>query len=257
VNFDRLMAGLEGQLKLDHLLPLVGGTAGTIIGMLATYQYTNDHVVSDGVAWALLSGGARIAWAVNHGCVPVGVEHQVTRSEGNVIYEIDGKPVLEILRGYLTDDEIEDLAKVVMTFTFGLEAPGHMRGYDEYVIRALVGGIDDTTGSVGIATEVSEGTSIWLTRRDYEKLANGVERVAGEIKAQLGDNPARLVFQFDCAGRGKAFLREQQKLQLLETLRGRIGPDVPWLGFYTFGEIAPVGERNYFHNYTVVLTAIY
>jgi hypothetical protein len=257
VNFDRLMAGLEGQLKLDHLLPLVGGTAGTIIGRATTYQYSNDHVVSDGVAWALLSGQAEIAWAVNHGCVPVGVEHQVTRSEGNVIYEIDGKPVLEVLRDYLTDDEIEDLATVVMTFTFGLEAPGHMRGYDEYVIRALVGGIDDTTGSVGIATEVSEGTSIWVTRRDYEKLAHGVDRIAEEIKAQLGDNPARLVFQFDCAGRGKAFLREQQKLRLLETLRGQIGPDVPWLGFYTFGEIAPVGGHNCLHQYTVVLTVIY
>jgi small ligand-binding sensory domain FIST len=65
------------------------------------------------------------------------------------------------------------------------------------------------------------------------------------------------VFQLDCAGRGKVFLREGQKLQLLETLRARIGPDVPWLGFYTFGEIAPVGEHNCFHNYTVVLTTIY
>ena len=81
--------------------------------------------------------------------------------------------------------------------------------------------------------------------------------MAEEITTQLGDNPPRLVFQFDCAGRGKAFLREQQKLGLLETLQGRIGPDVPWLGFYTFGEIAPVGEHNYFHNYTVVLAVIY
>ncbi len=119
---------------------------------------------------------------------------------------------------------------------------------------------DEATGSldcITIPTEMSEGTSIWVARRDYEKLANGVERVAEEIKARLGEEPPKLVFQFDCAGRGKVFLREQQKLQLLETLRGRIGPDVPWLGFYTYGEIAPVGEHNCFHNYTVVLTAIY
>jgi hypothetical protein len=257
VNFDRLAAGLEGQLNLDHILPLVGGTAGDNWEGKRTYQYHNDHVVSDGVAWALLSGGARIAWAVNHGCVPVGVEYKVTRSEGNVIYEIDGRPALEVLRDYLTEDELEDWAKTIMTFSFGFKAPGHMRAYDEYVIRGLVGGIDDTTGSVTIPAEVPEGTSIWMTRRDYEKLADGIERAAEEIKTQLGEEPARLVFQFDCAGRGKIFLRDQQKLQLLEALRGRIGPDVPWLGFYTFGEIAPVGERNYFHNYTVVLTAIY
>ena len=257
LNFDRLLAGLEGQLNLDRLLPLVGGTAGDNLAMKRTYQYYNDQVVSDGVAWALLSGGAQIAWAVNHGCVPVGVEYKVTRSEANVIYEIDGRPALEVLKDYVTEDEIEDWARAVFTFSFGFKVPGHMQDYDEYVIRGMVGGKDDATGSITIPTEVSEGTSIWLTRRDYEKLAKGVERAAEEIKAQLGQEPARLVFQFDCAARGKAILREQQKLQLLETLRGQIGPDVPWLGFYTFGEIAPVGERNYFHNYTVVLTAIY
>jgi hypothetical protein len=260
VNFDRLLAGLEGQLKLDHLLPLMGGLAADNWALKRTYQYHNDQVVSDGAAWALLSGGAQIAWAVNHGCVPVGVEHKVTRCERDVIYEIDGRPILELLREYLTDDELEDWAKLTMTFILGLEAPGYMQDHDEYVIRGVAVGRDDATGSIdyiGIGTEVSEGTSIWVTRRDYEKLAHGVDRIAEEIKTQLGDNPARLVFQFDCAGRGKVFLREQQKLRLLETLRGQIGPDVPWLGFYTFGEIAPVGGHNCLHQYTVVLTVIY
>lgn len=257
VNFDRLQVSLEGQLGLDHLLPLVGGTAGDNMAFERTYQYCNDQIVSDGVAWALLSGGARITWAVNHNCVPVGVEYKVTRSEGNVIYEIDGIPALEVFRDYLTGDEIEDWARSVLTFPLGFKVPGYMQGYDEYVIRGVVGGRDDATGSVTIPTEVSEGTSIWLTVRDHEKLTDGVERASEEVKAQLGDNPARLVFQFDCAGRGKIFLREQRKLHLLETMRGHIGPDVPWLGFYTFGEIAPVGRYNHFHNYTVVLTVIY
>jgi hypothetical protein len=181
----------------------------------------------------------------------------VTRSQGNVIYEIDDKPVLEILKDYVTDEEIEDWAKIVMTFSFGLKAPGYMQDYDEYIIRGMVGGKDDATGSVTIPTEMPEGTSIWLTRRDYEKLTKGVERAAEAIKAQLGEEPARLVLQFDCAGRGKAILREQQRLQLLKMLRQEIGLDVPWLGFYTYGEIAPVGEHNHFHNYTVVLTVIY
>jgi hypothetical protein len=209
------------------------------------------------VAWALLSGETQIAWAVSHGCVPVGVEYQVTRSQGNVIYEIDDRPVLELLKDYVTDEELKDWAKIVMTFSFGLEAPTHMQDYDEYIIRGMVGGKDETTGSVTIPTEIPEGTSIWLTRRDYEKLIKGAERAAEAIKAQLGEKPAKLVFQFDCAGRGKAILREQQRQQLLKTLRTGIGPDVPWLGFYTYGEIAPVGEHNHFHNYTVVLTVVH
>jgi len=257
LNFDRLAAGLEGQLNLDHLLPLVGGTAGDNMAMKRTYQYYNGQVASDGVAWALLSGGAQIAWAVNHSCVPVGIEYKVTRCEGNVIYEIDDRPALEVVKDYVTEAGIEDWARTVLTLPLGLKVPGLVQDYDEYIIRGMLGGKDDTTGSVTIPTEVSEGMSIWMTRRDSEKVAKGVERAAEEIKAQLGEEPARLVFQFDCAGRGKALLREQQNLQLLKTLRQQVGPEVPWLGFYTFGEIAPVGKHNYFHNYTVVLTAIY
>jgi hypothetical protein len=183
---------------------------------------------------------------------------KVTRCEGNIIYEIDGKPALEVLKDYVTVAGTEEWwTMAVLTFPLGFKVPGFMQDYDEYIIHAVVGGKDDTTGSLTIPTEVSEGTSIWVMRRDSEKLADGVERAAKEIKTQLGDNPPKLIFQFDCAGRGKIFLREQQKLRLLEKLYQRIGPEVPWLGFYTFGEISPVGERNYFHNYTVVLTAIY
>jgi hypothetical protein len=256
VNFDRLQAGLEGHLDLDRPLPLVGGTSGTIPGLQIGYQYADDEVVSDGVTWVLLSGEARIAWAVNHGCVPLGAERTVTRCEGNVIYEIDGRPALGAVTDLLSIDQIADRVNTGLTFPLGFRVPGHMRGYDEYVIRAMIAS-EGSTGAVTIPTEVSEGTSLWVTRRDYEKLVQGVERAGGEIKAQLGGDPARLVFQFDCAGRGKVFLREQQKLELLETLRGQVGLDAPWLGFYTFGEIAPVGGHNCFHNFTVVLAVLY
>lgn len=255
VNFDSFLAGLEGQLNLDQLLPLLGGTAGENWQMKHTYQYCNDEVISDGVAWALLSGQARITWAVNHGCISTGVEHRVTRSEGNSIYEIDGKSALELVKEYLTDEQAVDWGKVVINICLGFKTSGGMKDYDEYVIRWMPAK-DDETGAVNIPTEVKEGTSIWITRRDYNKVANGIDRLASQIKGQLGDSQAKMMFQFDCAGRGKTFLRDQQKIQLLNRLHQEI-PGVPWLGFYTYGEIGPVGEVNYFHNYTAVIAAIY
>jgi hypothetical protein len=254
-NYDRFLIALEGQLNMDHPLPLIGGTAGDNWQLKRTYQYCNDDVISDGLTWALLSGQARITWAVNHGCISTGVEHKVTRSDGNTIHEIDGKPALEVLKGYLTDDEIVDWAKAVIHLTLGFETPGYMDDYDEYMIRFMPTK-DDKTGAVTIPTEVAEGTSIRMTRRDFEKVSNGIGRLANQIKAQLGENRAKLVLQFDCAGRGKVFLRDQQKIQLLNNLQNQI-PDVPWLGFYTLGEIGPVGDVNCFHNYTAVIAAVY
>lgn len=254
-NFDQFLSGLEETLNLERFLPLVGGAAGDNWQLKQTYQYCNDKVFSDGVSWALLSGEARIAWAVNHGCVPTGAEHRITRSKENTIYEIDGRPALEVLKEYLTDDEIVDWGKAVIHLTLGFETPGHMEGYDDYMIR-FIPTKDDETGSFTIPTEVVEGARIWMTRRDYEKVTRGIDHLAARINDQLGENPAKLVFQFDCCGRGKVFLREHQKTALQERLQQQI-PGAPWVGFYTLGEIGPVGKFNCFHNYTAVIAAVY
>jgi len=130
-----------------------------------------------------------------------------------------------------------------------------MEGYDQYLIR-FIPAKDDERGAITIPTEVHQGASLWMTRRDFEKIANGVEQLGAKIKGQLGDKPAKLMFQFDCAGRGRALLRDQQKQELLDRLQQHM-PDVPWLGFYTYGEIGPVGGHNCFHNYTAVVVAIH
>lgn len=256
LNFDRFVAGLEGELKFDRLLPIFGGTSADNWELKRTYQYCDDQIASDGVACALLSGSARVAWSVNHGCLPIGGERKVTRCDGNVIYEIDGKPVLEVLKEYLVGEEIDNWSRAVVNLCFGFKAPQHMKDYDEYLIRFMPAR-DDKAGSITISTEVTEGTSIWMTRRDHEKIAAGIDRIADEIKATIGNQRPKMVFQFDCAGRGKVVLRDQQKLQLLETLQRKVQPDVPWMGLYTYGEIGPVGERNCFHNYTAVVLAVY
>jgi small ligand-binding sensory domain FIST len=131
-----------------------------------------------------------------------------------------------------------------------------MKDYDEYLIRFMPAR-DDKAGSITISTEVTEGTSIWMTRRDHAKIAAGVDRMADEIKAIIGTQRPKMVFQFDCAGRGKVVLRDQQKLELLEALQRKVQPEAPWMGLYTYGEIGPVGERNCFHNYTAVVLTVY
>lgn len=252
-NFDRFAAGFAAAA--GQKVPLFGGTASDNWELKKTYQYCDDEVASDAVAWALLSGGAKVVWSVNHGCIPLGVERKVTRARGNVIYEIDDKPVLEVLREYLVGDEVENWQKAIVNLSLGFKAPASMKGYDEYLIRFMPTK-DDAAGSVTIPTEVQEGTSIWMTRRDHEKIAKGVERMADEIRGRLEGAAPAFVLQFDCAGRGKVVFRDQQKSDLLRRLQEKVGASAPWLGFYTYGEIGPVGEENCFHNYTAVVMAV-
>jgi small ligand-binding sensory domain FIST len=111
-------------------------------------------------------------------------------------------------------------------------------------------------GSITVQTEVKEGTSVWLSSRDKEKISNGFDRMAKQIKEQLGGEKPNLVFQFECGTRGKAMFREQEKLQLLNRFRQSLDPDAPWMGFYTVGEIGPVEEHNLRHLYTSVVLAL-
>ena len=80
--------------------------------------------------------------------------------------------------------------------------------------------------------------------------------VAEHIKQELGGDRPKLVFQFDCASRGKMMFREEEKSKLLRQFRQCLDPDAPWVGFYTFGEIGPVADHNLRHLYTAVVLAL-
>ena len=255
-NVDQFLAGLEGNLSTDRFLPIWGGTTGDNLVMIQTYQYCDDEVVSDGVAYALLSGEAQPAWAIDVGYVPIGGERRVTRSQGNVIYEIDGRPALEVFQEYLPDPALAENwgAHLANTFALGFRAPSYIKDED-YIFRAVLS-LNKAEGSLTLATEDQEGTSVWFSSRDQEKVTTGLDLMATQIKQQLGDTQPKLVFHFDCTARGKIMFRDQEKLRNLRRFRQAVGPEVPWAGFYTFGEIGPVSQHNCYHNYTAVVLAL-
>ena len=255
---DDFFAGLEGNLPSERFLPLWGGGAGNNFNLEEpTYQYCDDEYISDGVAYALLSGEAQASWAISHGMVPIGGERKVTHSKGNVIYEIDGKPALEVLEEYLPEHalvEDRDWMPYAISLALMFEAPSYMKD-EEYVVRG-VPVVRMADGSITVQTEVQEGTSVWFSSRDKEKISARFDLMAQQIKKQLGDEKPKLVFQFECLTRGKLLFREQEKQELLRRFRQSVDPDVPWAGFYTIGEIGPVENHNDRHLYTSVVLAL-
>ena len=257
VNFEDFFAGLERNLPGDRFLPIWGGGAGDNFALVQTYQYCDNEIASDGVAYALLSGEAQPSWDIGIGYVPIGGERIVTRSKGNVIYEIDGKPATEVLKEYLPEHaltEERDWMRYAISLARCFRAPSYMND-EEYVVRG-VPAVRMADGSIIVQTEVSEDTSVWFSSRDKEKMITGLDRMSQQIKEQLGDEKPKVVFQFECLTRGKTMLREQEKLQLLKRFRRSVGPDAPWAGFYTIGEICPVEEHNGFHLFTSIALAL-
>jgi hypothetical protein len=255
---DGFFAGMEGNLPSERFLPLWGGGAGNNLNLKEpTYQYCDDEVTSGGVSYALLSGRARAIWAISHGMVPIGGKRKVTRSEGNVIYEIDGKPAIEGLKEYLPEHaliEDRDWMDYAISLALIFEAPSYMKD-EEYIVRG-VPAVRMADGSITVQTEVTEGTSVWFSSRDKEKISTRFDQMAGQIKEQLGDEKPKLVLQFECSTRGKLLFREQEKQEILRRFRQSVDPDVPWAGFYTIVEIGPVEEHNDRHLYTSVVHAL-
>src|SRR5215208_5541183 len=257
-NLYRFFAGLEGNLSSERFLPLWGGGAGNDFSLgEPTYQYCDDEVVSRGVSYALLSGKARASWTISHGLMAIGGERKVTRCEGNVIYEIDGKAATEVLKEYLPEHaliEDRDWMPYAISLALCFKAPSYMKD-EEYVVRG-VPPVRMADGSITVQTEVKEGTSVWFSSRDKEKVSTRFDQMAGQIMEQLGGEKSKLVFQFECLTRGKLLFREQERQEILRRFRQSVDPDVPWAGSYTIGEIGPVEEHNDPHLYTSVVLAL-
>jgi len=257
-NLDNFFAGLEENLPSERFLPIWGGGANKTGGWREPpHQYCDDEVISGGLSYALLSGKAQASWAISHSVIPIGGERKVTRSKGNVIHEIDGKPAVEVLKEYLPEHALADDRNWMdhaNSLALCFRAPSYMKD-EEYVVRG-VPAVKLADGSIVVQTVVQEGTSIWFSSRDKQKVATGLDRMAAQIKEQLDGDQPKLVLQFECATRGKDMFREQEKLQVLRQFRRSVDPDVPWAGFYCAGEIGPVEERNNHHLYTSVVLAL-
>jgi hypothetical protein len=250
-------ATFEKSIGRESPLPIFGGLSADNWSTQRTYQYHNAHVFSEGISCVIMSGNVNIAYGVNHGCIPVGTKRTITKSDGNVIYEIDGVPALEALKDYFEEGWQSQWNKISINLCLGFKTPENIRqNYEEYIIRYMITK-NDRDGSVTIPCDAPAGAELWMVRRDSELIKSGLSELSRNIKEKIGTVKPKFVLHFECAGRGKVILRERVKIDLISSLQKEMGGDIPWIGFYGYGEIGPVAGYNCFHNFTSVVTVVY
>ncbi len=245
------------RTNVPNSIPLIGGAASSI-DMPNTCVYHNDNVYSMG-AVAIALECKTIEWHISHGCEPLGVQKTITKAANNFIYEIDGKPTVEVLKEYLSPESLDRWKgdRTLISIALGFPSTQELRqsGYPELISRNI-GIRHEENGSIRMQTEISSQI-LWIMRRDPLKIAERIEYLAFQLKKEekTGKLP-RLILQFDCAGRGRLLFREEQKLKFQNILQDCF-TNVPWVGVYTHGEFAPINHKDYLHNYTLVLLKIY
>ncbi len=243
------------QAALPPGVTVVGGTAGDCMEFTRTYQYAGDQVTSGGVSALVLRGAGRAQVAVSHGCLPIGLERTVTSAADGWLHTIDGRPAWSVFKEYLDGDPVDLNAEGIVHLCFGeLLAPAVTHAYDPFIIRTPLQ-LDAATGALffpggGFVT----GQRVRMTRRDPGQIRSSAEQCAATLADR--ERPA-FVLQFDCAGRGRILFGACAADEIVRPLQIAVGAGVPWAGFHTYGEIAPVGDTLYYHNYTVALCAVY
>ncbi|NRA47263.1 MAG: FIST C-terminal domain-containing protein [Oligoflexales bacterium] len=210
-SFDGFLRGFNNTTK-NQDIKMFGGLAADNFSMKETFQYYKVQAMANGISCLLLQGDFEMNWAVSHGCRRIGNKRTITKCDKNVILEIDNKPVLEVLKEYLSDAEIDDWSSTVVSLCLGFPIPEDLnlseseKEQNEFLIR-FIPSKDDEQGSITIPTGVSVGTELWMSTRDEEKLIeNCLKSVDSMLVETKGETPDFLL-QFECGGRGKFIIR--------------------------------------------------
>jgi hypothetical protein len=179
----------------------------------------------------------------------------VTRSEGNVIQEIDDTNAWKVLKEYLPGDPQDLTGSDAVHLCIG-ETVNDAVCEDGLLIHATVSMIRET-GYIVTPAELAVGTRIFMTRRDPDRITEGLSRMASGLRERRQGRTPLAVLQMDCAGRGGILFGGSTSARTVDPLQAILGKDVPWMGFYSYGEITPVGDIPQMHNYTVALWTLY
>jgi hypothetical protein len=240
----------EMEMHLGRKLPILGGLAADNLVREKTYQYHDWKIYEGGVSAAIISGDFDLFTDVSHGCVPIGLEMEVTKAKGNRLYEIDNRPVIDVLAEFVGNGIISDFGRVTLHFCIGqLADPDINESYDQYIIRYIAKYYPEDN-SISLPVKMRMGDKIWITRRDRDKMFSACQKSILKLKNDLGDKNPFLVLDFNCVARGKIVLADDERIALLRSFQGNLAPESPWIGFLSYGELCPVRQKNTYHNYT-------
>jgi hypothetical protein len=237
---------------LGAAIPLVGGCAGDDLKMTKTFQFYGREVLTDAVAAAAIGSDAPLGIGVRHGWSRVGEPVLVTRSEGNVVLELDEQPALDVYLERLAppDSAREDPAaftRFALTHPLGV---GRRSGEDH--VR-FIGGANFEERSLSTIAEVPPAAMAWFMEGDGESVMAATESACQDALAPLEGRTPIGMLAFDCIAR-RGVLGDEGIGEEISRL-GAVSGGAPVAGFYTYGEIARTSGAGGFHNQTLVVLA--
>jgi len=249
VNGSRLTKALKD--KLPQNVSISGGLAGDALAFTETLTVLDRHVAPDMVvALGLYGRDVIIRNGSQGGWKPFGPLRRVTKVRDNVLYELDGKPALDLYKQYL-GDKAADLPSSGLLYPFAImQDDGNSIG----LIRTILN-IDEKESSLILAGDMEVGQLVCLMHGNTDDLVSAAERAAERSMIDHGGVSDCAAICVSCVGR--KILMGDDTEEELEAVRTVFGTS-SLAGFYSYGEIALSEDTKQaeLHNQTMTVTCI-
>jgi hypothetical protein len=248
VNGSDLARGLASGVSEG--VSITGGLSGDSTNFAETWVISPDATGPRRVvAVGLYGDHLRVGYASMGGWKPFGPLRTITRAEGNILYELDGRSALDLYKTYLGDhaDQLPGSAllfPIVVTETQGGQG----------VVRTVLS-VDEKDKSMTFAGDIPQGGTAQLMKTSVDDLVDGATAAAEASLSGLGDARPDLALLVSCVGR--KLVMKQRIEEEVEAIRDVFGADTKIAGFYSYGELCPFeqGGECRLHNQTMTITA--
>jgi len=248
INGSQLTKGMSTFNNGNFLI--TGGLCGDDTRFEKTLaSYNENPKEGEIVAVGFYGESLEITFSIHGGWTPFGPERTVTKSEGNILYELDGQPALDLYKTYL-GDKAKDLPGAALLYPLNVKSTDE----DQSIVRSILN-INEEKNAVILAGDIKENSKVQLMMTNVDNIANASERAARQA-LEFRKNKPEIAFLVSCIGR-KLVLDQRVEEEIDEVIEV-LGDGTTVSGFYSYGEIAPFhGEMAcQLHNQTMTITLI-
>ena len=244
------------QSALGTSFPLIGGGSADNLSFRQTFQFHNESILHNGAVACLFSGKLNYGFGIRHGWKPLGKVHTVTASTANIIREIDGKRAAGLYEDYFSKS-LEELQKEILHINILYPLGIYLDAENEYLLRNVV--LLNNSGSLITEGAVAEGAQIRLMIGTKDSCLQAACQAATQVKLDTQDKKIDLLFIISSASRARLLGRNTE--EEIKAVREIIGKNIPFIGFYGYGQQAPLKTASYYgqsycHNQAIAILGI-
>lgn len=228
-------------------VPVVGGGAADDRRLSRTFVFYNDRVLTDAAVAVWIGSDEPAPVTVGHGWQAIGLPLLVTKTDGQVVYEIAGRPAREVFEAHIRKGNTDELDAVRLGGYYSTHAFGIIEPDGSLLIRGVFMGKDQLIHTFAPLPAYS---AIQIVACDQEELLEMSQNVTERSIA--GRDPSVLLV-FSCIARLDVLAdRGPEEAALIQATAGA----VPAFGVYTYGEFARTSSVAGYHNSTITALAL-